>query len=150
MSDPSSKLTLMDAPQALLIAAGAHLGFQATITLITYPMLVATPAATWADVHAAHVRRINPLVAVVYGAIVAAWVWVFVSGGVGFSLWIAAAGSVITGATTALRAAPTHARLRRQGPRPELLRRLSRADRLRLVGALLTFGGALSAGLIAK
>jgi len=90
----------MDANQALLTAAAVHAGFQATITLITYPMLVATPAA---------------------------------------------AGSVITGTTTAFRAAPTHTLLRRQGPRPELLRRLLRADRVRFVGALLTFGGALVA-----
>ncbi|WP_380162637.1 hypothetical protein [Kineococcus sp. R86509] len=136
----------MDAPQALVIAAGVHAGFQATITLVTYPMLVATPAATWTQVHAAHWRRINPLVAVVYGAVVAAWVWAFTSdGGVGPSLWVAAAGSVITGTATALRAAPTHTHLRREGPRPELLRRLLRADQLRAVGALLTFAGALVA-----
>ena len=135
----------MDAPHALLTAAAVHVGFQATITLVTYPMLVATPAATWAQVQAGHYRRINPVVAVVYGAVVAAWVWVFTGGGVGPALWVAAAGSVITGTTTAFRAAPTHALLGRQGPRPELLRRLLRADRVRLMGALLTFGGALVA-----
>jgi len=135
----------MDAPQALLAAAAVHVGFQATITPITYPMLFATPASTWAQVHAAHYRRINPVVAVVYGAVVAAWVWVFTGSGVGPALWVAAAGSVITGTTTAFRAAPTHALLRRQGPRPELLRRLLRADWVRFVGALLTFGGALVA-----
>jgi len=135
----------MDAPQALLTAAALHAGFQATITLITYPMLLATPASTWAQVHAAHYRRINPVVALVYGAVVASWVWVFTGGGVGPALWVAAAGSVITGTATAFRAAPTHTLLRREGPRPELLRRLLRADRVRFVGALLTFGGALVA-----
>lgn len=135
----------MDAPQALLTAAAVHAGFQATITLITYPMLLATPAATWAQVHAGHYGRINPVVALVYGAVIAAWVSVFAGGEVGPALWVAAAGSVITGTTTALWAAPTHRTLRREGPRPELLRRLLRADRVRLLGALLTLAGALIA-----
>lgn len=144
-SVPSSRLTPVDAPQALLTAAAVHAGFQATIRLITYPMLLATPATTWAQVHAGHYRRINPIVAIVYGAVVASWVWVFIGGGVGPALWVPAVGSVITGTTTAFRAAPTPALLRRLGPRPELLRRLLRADRVRFVGALLTFGGALVA-----
>nr|WP_246315527.1 hypothetical protein [Kineococcus aurantiacus] len=128
-----------------MTAAGVHAGFQATITLVAYPALVATPAGSWAQVHTAHSRRVTPLVAVVYGAVLAAWVWVFTDGGLGAATWVAAAGSVTTGATTALRAAPTHTRLGREGPRPELLRRLLRADRLRLVGASLTLGGALVA-----
>ncbi|MFB9377581.1 hypothetical protein ACFFKU_14080 [Kineococcus gynurae] len=132
----------MDAPQALLTAAGVHAGFQATITLLVYPALVATPPASWARVHAAHSRRIAPLVAVVYGALLGAWVCVLVGGAMTFPLWVAAAGSVVTGATTALSAAPTHTRLGREGPRPELLRRLVRADRVRLVGALTTLAGA--------
>lgn len=135
----------MDAPQALLTAAALHAGFQATTTLLAYPTLVTTPAATWAQVHTAHSRRITPLVALVYGAVLAAWAWVFADGALTPALWVAGAGSLLTGGVTALRAAPTHTRLGREGPRPELLGRLLRADRLRFAGALLTFGGALVA-----
>ncbi|GAA0306527.1 hypothetical protein GCM10009528_24720 [Kineococcus aurantiacus] len=60
-----------------------HADFQATITLVAYPALVAAPAASWGQVHAAHSRRITPLVAVVHGAVLAARVRVLTAGGTG-------------------------------------------------------------------
>lgn len=135
----------MDAPQALLAAAALHAGFQATVTAVAYPALVATPERDWAGVHAAHSRRTGPVVAVVYGALVAAWVLVLLDRATSPALGVALAGSLLTGLTTALVAAPTHTRLGREGPRPDLLRRLVRADRVRLAGAVLTLAGAVVA-----
>jgi hypothetical protein len=137
----------IDATHALLAAAALHAGFQAVVTLVTYPALVATPARDWAGVHAAHSRRITPVVAVVYGSVLAAWVWALAT--LPLSPWLltALAGSVVTGAATAFAAAPTHTRLGREGPRPELLRRLVRADGVRLAGAVLTLAGALGAAV---
>lgn len=132
----------MDAPQALLAAAALHAGFQATVTAVAYPALAATPERDWAPVHAAHSRRITPVVAVVYGSVLAAWVWVLLDGTPSPALGVALAGTLLTGLTTALVAAPTHGRLGREGPRADLLRRLVRADVVRLVGAVLTLAGA--------
>lgn len=135
----------MDAPQALLAAAALHAGFQTTVTVVVYPALAATPARAWDGVHAAHSRRITPVVAVTYGAVLAAWVAVLTTTPLSPALVVALAGTLLTGLTTALVAAPTHGRLGREGPRRELLRRLARADGVRLVGAVLTLGGALVA-----
>ena len=55
---------------ALLVATAVHLGFQLTISVVAYPALLATPDPEWRAAHAAHGRRITPLVAVVYGALV--------------------------------------------------------------------------------
>ena len=135
----------MDAPQALLAAAALHAGFQATVTAVAYPALVATPAAAWAAAHAAHSRRITPVVGVVYSCVLAAWVWVLATVPPSPALAVAAAGTLLSGVTTAVLAAPTHGRLGREGPRPDLLRRLVRADVVRLAGAVLTLAGALVA-----
>jgi hypothetical protein len=133
----------IDASGALLAAAALHLGFQAVVTAVAYPALVATPPTDFAVAHTAHSRRITPVVAVVYGSLLGAWVWVLATLPLSPGLWVALAGSVLAGATTAVVAAPTHTRLGREGPRPVLLRRLLRADRVRLVGAVLTVVGAV-------
>ncbi|MBB2901260.1 hypothetical protein FHR75_002048 [Kineococcus radiotolerans] len=135
----------IDATHALLAAAALHAGFQAVVTAVVYPALVATPARDWTAVHAAHSRRITRVVAVVYGSVVAAWGWALATLPLSPWLGVALAGSVLTGAATAFSAAPTHARLGRLGPRPELLARLVRADAVRLAGAVLTLGGAAGA-----
>ena len=126
-----------------MVAAALHAGFQLTVTVVVYPALARTPAAVWPQAHAAHCRRTGAVVALVYGTLLAAWVRVLLAGELPGS-WVAAVGSLLTVATTATVAAPTHTRLGREGPRPDLLRRLLRADRVRLLGAGLTLGGALA------
>lgn len=138
---------MSDACGALLAAAALHLGFQLVVTAVAYPALAATPPPEFPAAHDAHSRRITPVVALVYGSLLATWVWVAATVDPTPWLWTALAGSVLTGATTAVVAAPTHARLGREGPRPILLARLLRADAVRLAGALLTLVGALVAAL---
>jgi hypothetical protein len=137
----------VDAHQALLSAAALHAGFQLVVTVVVYPALAATPERDWGAVHAAHSRRITPVVALVHGAVLAAWGWTLATVPLSVPLAVALAGSVATGLSTALVAAPAHTRLGREGPRPHLLRRLARADAVRLAGAGLTLAGALVAVL---
>ncbi|NAZ87745.1 hypothetical protein [Kineococcus indalonis] len=127
----------MDPLSALLAGAALHAGFQLVVTLVVYPALAAAPERSWAAVHAAHSRRITPVVALVYGGVLATWAWVLATTALSGALVLAGAGSALAGAATALVAGPTHARLGREGPRPQLLRRLRRADAVRLAGALL-------------
>lgn len=128
------------AQAALAAATALHLGFQATVTLLTYPALAdtgrtATPEA-WARVHDAHSRRITPLVAVVYGALLVTGAW-SVATGPGPAGWVSLAAVLATFAVTAAMAAPTHGRLARPGAdRGRLLDHLLRVDRLRLLGGL--------------
>ncbi|GAB3464416.1 hypothetical protein AB1207_13845 [Kineococcus endophyticus] len=135
---------MTDAATALLAATAAHAAFSAVVTAVAYPALVATEADRWAAVHAAHTRRITPVVAAVYGALLASWAWALATLPVGAGLVVAAVGTVLALGTTAAAAAPTHARLGREGPRPELLRRLLRADVVRTAGAVLALAGALA------
>ncbi|WP_432495311.1 hypothetical protein [Kineococcus gypseus] len=135
----------MDALTALLGSAALHAGFQAVVTLVVYPALAATGERDWAQVHAAHSRRIAPVVAVVYLSVLGTWAWVLAVHPLTGWLVAAGAGSALAGGATALVAGPTHTRLSRRGPRPELLRRLLRADALRLAGALVALAGTLGA-----
>jgi hypothetical protein len=133
----------------LLAAAGLHLGFQATVTLLVYPALVeqGRRGQDWAVVHAAHSRRITPLVVLVYGGLVppvTAAVWQLSGGRAGWGAAIAAAGALLAFATTALVAAPAHGRLSR-GWGPAMSLRLVRADVVRLVGAVICLAGAVAA-----
>jgi hypothetical protein len=127
---------------ALLGATAAHAGFQATVTLLVYPALARVPARDWASAHALHSRRITPLVAVVYGALLVA------SGGAAWSLpssvgvWAAVLAVVSTFAVTAFWAAPTHGRLA-AGRDDRLVDRLLRVDRLRLAFALVALCAAV-------
>ena len=110
-------------PETALIAAGGlHLGFQAVVTVVVYPALATTRPADWADVHAAHSRRISLVVG---------------------PLYVAVAGHTVAAGATALSAAPTHGRLGRTGPDPRDIARLLRADRVRLAGTVVAFAAAL-------
>jgi len=127
---------------AFAVVAAVHLGFQATVTLLVYPVLSRVPAEQWAEAHARHSRLIAPVVVVVYAALVAAGAWALA---VGPSAAVVVAGSAAAACigVTAAAAAPTHARLDR--PDPALLRRLLRADRVRGVLAVWCLGAALVA-----
>ncbi len=117
----------------LLAAAFLHLGFQATVTALVYPNFALVTDADWPAFHAAHSRRITPIVAVVYGLVVVAGVMAVVDG---ITTWrvIGLTGHGIALLTTALVAAPAHGRLG-GGRTPEVLARLVAADRVRLAGA---------------
>jgi hypothetical protein len=132
----------------LLAAAALHLGFQATVTLLVYPALVAQgPADEWAAMHAAHSRRVTPLVVLVYGALfppVVVSAWHVLEGATGWGAGVAVAGAVVAFGATAWVAAPAHGRLTR-GWDDKVARRLVRADAVRLVGGMLCLAGALAA-----
>lgn len=119
----------------LVLAAGAHLGFQLTVTLVVYPALADVSPDRWSRAHDAHSRRITPAVVLVYAGLLVA---------VLASLWsepalpatvAAAAGAGACVTLTAAAAVPLHSRLGR-GHDALLLRRLLLVDRLRLLGAL--------------
>lgn len=120
---------------ALLAATALHLGFQATVTVLVYPALARVPPAQWTAAHRAHSRAITPVVAVVYGSLLAAGGWALWSGPAA-GTWLALAATAVAMLVTAFVAAPAHGRLG-GGHDPELLRRLLRADRVRAVAAAL-------------
>ncbi len=151
----------MEVPTALAVhalVALAHLGFQATVTVLVYPALarLAAPGpqgsetqaseAQWSEAHRRHSRAIAPLVAVLYPALVASGAWLALTGPAGAG-WVALLGAAVAIGATAAVAAPTHGRLGREGPTPALVRRLLRADRVRLAGAALGAAGAVVAVL---
>lgn len=125
----------------LLAATAVHLGFQATVTTMVYPALFASP--DWADAHRRHSRAITPVVAVVYGALVAAATWVLVSGALTAWTVVSLLGVALSLATTAVVAAPLHGRLAR-GRDAGLIRRLTWADLVRTTGALVAFGASFA------
>jgi hypothetical protein len=126
---------------AFLAASAAHLGFQATVTAVVYPALARVPAAQWRAAHRAHTRGITPVVAVVYGALALTGGRLLLSrpGAAGL-VALAAAGIAVL--VTAVAAAPAHGRLA-GGPAAPLLRRLLRADRVRLVAAMVSTAAAV-------
>lgn len=127
----------LEAQAALLAVAAGHAGFQLTVTVLVYPALAATRPEDWDVVHARHSRRITPLVVLAYGGLVLAGAWALVSEPLRLPLVLTLLAAVATVVVTAVSAAPLHGRLGRQGPRPELLRRLLVADRVRAVLAVL-------------
>lgn len=133
----------------LLLVAGAHLGFQLTVDLVVYPALGDVGPEHWTEAHDRHGRRITPVVAAIYPPLVLllGWAVVVEPGSVG--TWLAVAGGLLSVATTAAVAAPTHGRLSSAAPsgRAALLRRLDRADRVRSIGALVCAAGALALAL---
>jgi hypothetical protein len=131
---------------ALLGAAGTHLGFQLSVTLLVYPALARVPGRDWLDAHAAHSRAITPLVIVVYGVLVLAVVWALVAGWPDAWTMVAATGAGVSFLATALVAAPTHGRLA-SGRDDALLRRLLAADRVRTLGAVVCCAAAAVAAL---
>ena len=132
----------------LLTAAAVHLGFQATVTSLVYPALVARGRrgdADWAVVHAEHSRRITPLVVLVYGGLlvaVLASLWHLVTEEVTWAPVVAVTGAGVAFGATAVAAAPAHGRLAR-GWSPRVARRLVLADLVRLAGAVTCVVGAL-------
>ena len=136
----------------LLVAAAVHLGFQATVTSLVYPALVARGRCgdvSWSQVHGEHSARITPVVVVVYGALLVPVVvtsWQLVSGGPDPGASVAVLGAGLTFAATALVAAPAHGRLGR-GWSEGAARRLLRADVVRLVGAVTCLAGAVAGAL---
>jgi hypothetical protein len=126
---------------ALLATTAVHAGFQATVTLLVYPALARVPVEDWAAAHVSHSRRITPLVVTVYGGTLVACAGSLVDDPGSVGIRVAVAGTAAAYAVTALSAAPTHGRL--AGARTdELVHRLLRADRLRLVAALVALAGA--------
>ena len=125
----------MTATLLLVVATGVHAGFQLTVTVLVYPALARTGADDWTAVHAAHSRRITPLVAAVYGLLVVAGVATVVAGPDDTATWVALAASAVAPLATGTSAAPLHGRLA-ASPDPRLLARLLRVDRVRAVAAL--------------
>ena len=133
----------------LLLAASLHLGFQLTITMVAYPALVEVPPGGWARAHDRHSRRIVPLVAAIYPALVVVLAWTLVAEPRSPGTWVALAGGAASILATAFVAAPLHGRLSQVSPedRPAMLVRLVRADRARTAGALVCLVGAALAAL---
>lgn len=133
----------------LLAAAAVHLGFQATVTFLVYPALVARGRrgdVSWSEVHGGHSARITPLVVVVYGALlvpVLVTVWQLASDGLEVAASLAVLGAGVAFTATALVAAPAHGRLGR-GWSEATARRLLRADAVRLVAAVVCLAGAVA------
>jgi hypothetical protein len=129
----------------LLLVAAAHLGFQLTVTLVVYPALVEVPEDEWDRAHARHSRRIAPLVALIYVPLVLLLAWTLAAEPGAEGAWVAAAGGAAAVVTTATLAAPMHGRLSAVPvrERPDLLRALVRADRIRMVGAAVCLVGAV-------
>lgn len=136
---------------AVVAASALHLGFQLTVTVVVYPALAHVEDAAWADAHGAHSRAIVPLVVLTYGALVLALGWALILDPVSpVSPWLVAAvaGASVSLLTTAVAAAPTHARLGR-GRDAVLVRRLLVLDRVRTIGAVVCVVGALGAAVSA-
>ena len=134
-----------DSPAAwLLLVAAAHAGFQLTVDLVVYPALYEVPDDGWAAAHAAHSRRITPLVVLLYPALVGTVLWTL-SVRPGAGAWVAALGAALAVGATAASAAPAHRRLSSATAedRPSLLRTLLLADRVRTAGALVCLAGAV-------
>ena len=130
-----------DLSASLFLAATAlHAGFQVTVTVLVYPVLVEVPAGDWSASHDRHSRRILPLVVLAYGALVLASV-PFVMHHHGPAAWAGLLGAWGAMLLTAVAAAPTHGRL--TTPDPSLLRRLLAVDRLRAVLACVGLAGAV-------
>ena len=127
---------------ALVAAAGLHLGFQLTVTLVVYPALVRAP--DWEQAHPAHTRAITPVVVLVYGALVLAGGWALVTTWPDPWVLLAAAGAALSLLATALVAGPAHGRLG-SGRDQALLDRLLVADRVRLGGAVVCCLGSVLA-----
>lgn len=133
-------------PESLLLTATAlHLGFQATVTVVTYPALAEVDPVRWGHAHAAHSRRITWLVVPLYLVVTVACAWVLAVGPWTVAAMVAVAGNLGAVLTTAVVAAPTHGRLGRTGPTEQLLTRLLRGDRVRLVAVLVGLAAALFA-----
>jgi hypothetical protein len=132
----------MDAITAFALASMLHAGFQLTVTALVYPALSTRGSEEWAGAHARHTRTIAPLVAVVYGALVATGAALVVSGPTPAG-WLALGGAATAITVTVTLAAPLHGRLT---PRDDVgVARLLTVDRWRCVAALAGAAAALVA-----
>lgn len=135
-----------DPTTALVAASFLHLGFQAVVTVLVYPGFPDVPIAAWPRAHAAHTRRIMPLVVVVYGGLVVATALVVAAGPAPLE-WVAVVAAGVAIAVTASVAAPSHGRLSPDRPHREL-RRLRRADVVRTTSAAIGAVTSLSASIL--
>lgn len=133
----------MSAAQFLLLATGVHLGFQAVVTIVVYPALINLAPEDWARGHAAHTRRMIIIVIPVYALVAVALGWALATTCCSPALFLTPGAILIVWATTAFMAAPIHHMLSVTGPTPTLIRRLQRADAVRLIGAAFACGAAL-------
>jgi len=127
----------------LLLVAAAHLGFQLTVSLVVYPALREVDDDAWPVAHARHARRIAPLVGALYVPLVLVLAWTAATEPQAAGTWLALVGGGLSVVTTAAIAAPLHGRLGGETERPQLLRDLSRADRIRTAGAVVCVAGAV-------
>ena len=137
---------IADRPLALvtlLLVAAGHLGFQLTVSLVVYPALAEVGADSWRVAHERHARRIAPLVGAIYVPLVLVLAWTAATEPQATGTWLALVGGALSVVTTAVIAAPLHGRLGGAAERPELLRDLCRADRIRTVGAVVCVVGAV-------
>ncbi len=125
--------------QALLVAAGAHLGLQLVVHLVVYPALAdasaRAPAGEVPAAHRRHMPRMSLAVAPVYAGLVVAAAGAALSDPSPARLLAAAAVLAVLG-VTGLAAVPAHeAVLAAEGPpgRARAQRRLARADLVRLL-----------------
>jgi hypothetical protein len=130
----------MTSEAALLAAAAAHFGFQATVTALVYPALARVPAARWPDAHRAHSRSITGLVVIVYGALVVTGGWALWSGPDAWTL-LALAATAVALTVTAAGAAPAHARLSTRHD-PGRIAALLRIDRIRAAASAVALAAA--------
>jgi hypothetical protein len=123
------------ATAAYVVAASAYAGFQWLVHLVVYRSYNLVPSTAFPAFEQAHMRRITPLAAVLFGMLLVATVALFAAdrraAGVAATLLFAA----LLGLTL-FGAAPTHRRLV-HGYDEQLLRRLLRIDAVRTVVATL-------------
>ena len=139
-------MSLTDPAPWLLLVAAAHLGFQATVTVMVYPALRDVAPDDWTRSHTMHSRRIVSLVGVLYLPLVALLGWAALTHASEPATWLAMAGGVLSVGTTAAVAAPLHGQLGgavSRDDRVRLTRRLLAADRVRALGALVCLVGAV-------
>lgn len=134
VSCPQPSARAMTASTSLVAATLLHLGFQATVTLVVYPAFGAVRDDDWPEAHAAHSRRIGPVVAVVYGLLVLAG-GASLLGGASAAAMVSVGASLVAILVTAFVAAPAHMQLTPGRP-PAVLGRLLVADRVRLAAAV--------------
>ena len=128
---------------ALVVATSVHAGFQLVVTFLAYPAFRDVPLDHWATYHSDHSRRITGIVVLVYAGLVGASAWVMAAGPRNAGTVTAVALSALAVLTTAFVAAPAHGRLSPGRGERDLVR-LIRADRVRLVAAVLAAGAAVA------
>jgi hypothetical protein len=144
-------------PVLLVAATALHLGFQLVVTALVYPALLAPEAARdddgvravarWRLAHERHRRRITPVVGLVYGLLGLADGWVLVAGPRSAPALVSVAAAAVVVLVTATTAGPAHGALASRGRSEALVRRLRRADAVRLVGAAVAAVAAVVAAL---